>query len=229
MFNLEQAIANWRRQMAAGGIKKPAVLDELESHLREDIERKTALGTDSSAAFKAAVERVGQSSLLNAEFGKVSGTKGVQWGEAVGIACCLVALPLPVWAIPSFLTAREMPMTERLLGLAAVALTFLSVASWLFSYRYLPVIHNRRLRLRVTIACGLGGMAWLYLFSILLFSVIVPHLFSETSAVQRGDSRPIFAMGVAVLWAMALAAVLGGIAFGLEKAARRRFQKDAHA
>lgn len=215
--------------MADSGIKDKAVLDELENHLREDVERQSRPGTNAEAAFEIAMRRIGQSDLLKAEFAKVSGTKGVQWGEAVGIACCLAALPLPVWAIPGFLTARELPMTERLLGLAAVALTFLSVASWLFSYRYLPVIHNRRLRLRVTIACGLGGMAWLYSFSILLFSVIVPHLFSESSAIQRGDSRPIFAMGVAVLWAMALAAVLGGIAFGLEKAARRRSHNDSYA
>lgn len=37
MFNLEQSIADWRRQMLATGIKTPAPLDELESHLREDI------------------------------------------------------------------------------------------------------------------------------------------------------------------------------------------------
>jgi len=38
MFNLEQAILDWRRQMAASGIKAPDVLDELESHLRDDVE-----------------------------------------------------------------------------------------------------------------------------------------------------------------------------------------------
>ena len=37
MFNLEQSIADWRRQMLAAGIKMPVPLEELESHLREDI------------------------------------------------------------------------------------------------------------------------------------------------------------------------------------------------
>jgi hypothetical protein len=36
-------------------------------------------------------------------------------------------------------------------------------------------------------------------------------------------------MGVVTLWAMALTAVLGGIAYGLDEAARRRSQKDAFA
>jgi len=31
MFNLEQSIADWRRQMIAGGIKTPVPLEELES------------------------------------------------------------------------------------------------------------------------------------------------------------------------------------------------------
>jgi len=37
MFDLDQAISEWRRQMAAGGIKLPDALDELESHLREEV------------------------------------------------------------------------------------------------------------------------------------------------------------------------------------------------
>jgi hypothetical protein len=38
MFNLEQAIADWRKQMLAAGIKTPVPLEELESHLRDEIE-----------------------------------------------------------------------------------------------------------------------------------------------------------------------------------------------
>jgi hypothetical protein len=40
MFNLEQEIAVWRQKMAAGGLKPMEVLDELESHLREEIEHQ---------------------------------------------------------------------------------------------------------------------------------------------------------------------------------------------
>jgi hypothetical protein len=39
MFNLEQAIATWRRQMLAAGLKSPVPLEELESHLREEMEQ----------------------------------------------------------------------------------------------------------------------------------------------------------------------------------------------
>ena len=40
MFDLEQAILEWRRQMTAGGIKAPEVLDELESHLHDDVDSR---------------------------------------------------------------------------------------------------------------------------------------------------------------------------------------------
>ena len=40
MFNLNQAIAEWRKQMAASGINLPEALDELESHLREDVDQQ---------------------------------------------------------------------------------------------------------------------------------------------------------------------------------------------
>ena len=36
--DLESLIANWRREMLAAGIKTPVPLEELESHLREDID-----------------------------------------------------------------------------------------------------------------------------------------------------------------------------------------------
>jgi hypothetical protein len=221
MFDLEQATKKWRQQMASGGIKTPAVLDELESHLREDIERQTRAGMNTEAAFKAAAERIGQSEALKAEFAKVTGIKDVRWGKVVGIACCLAALPLPAWAVPSFLTVPELTKGERLLGSAAVVLTFLSLASWRFSYRILPVIRNRRARLATTVTCGLVGLVWLCVFAVLLFTVIVPHMFAGFGAGQGWEPRPLFDMGVATLWAMALTAMLGAVAYGLEEAARR--------
>jgi len=74
MFELDQAIAKWRWQMAADGIKSPALLDELESHLQEDVERQAQAGKDVEAAFHTAVVRLGQPSALTNEFSKVGET-----------------------------------------------------------------------------------------------------------------------------------------------------------
>jgi cation transport ATPase len=227
MPDLEEKIAEWRRRMAAGGIKAPAVLDELENHLREDMQRQVSTGTDEEKAFEAAAQRIGKSDLLKAEFAKVSQTKEARAGKVMGIACCLIALPLSALAVPTFLMIPELSFGERVLGSAAVVLTFLSIASWQFSHRFLPVIRNRRIRMATTISLGVFGLTWLYIFAEILPTVIVPHIFSGLN-IGRDEFRPVFAMGIAVLWAMALTAVLGGIAYGLEEAARRRTEESAH-
>lgn len=72
MFNIEQAIAAWRRQMVAAGIKAPVPLEELESHLREEIEEQLRSGISEQLAFETAVERIGYANQLKSEFKKTS-------------------------------------------------------------------------------------------------------------------------------------------------------------
>jgi len=70
MFNLEQSIADWRSQMLAAGIQTPVPLEELESHLREEIEKSVKSGMSEQNAFKIAVQRIGQPKILDIEFKK---------------------------------------------------------------------------------------------------------------------------------------------------------------
>ena len=71
MFNLEQSIAEWRRQMLAAGIKSPVPLEELESHLREEISRQIELGINEQHAFKISVGQIGEADLIKDEFKKI--------------------------------------------------------------------------------------------------------------------------------------------------------------
>jgi hypothetical protein len=73
MFDLEKAIAEWRQQMLAAGIKSPTPLEELECHLREEIERQIHLGLNAQAAFDLATQKIGQAGLLKIEFKKTGG------------------------------------------------------------------------------------------------------------------------------------------------------------
>ena len=70
MSNLESSIARWRQQMLAGGIKTPVPLEELEIHLREEIERHIKLGLDEQPAFEISVQAIGQAKTLKNEFKK---------------------------------------------------------------------------------------------------------------------------------------------------------------
>lgn len=71
MFNLEQAISDWRREMVAGGIDSPDTLDELESHLSEEIGHQVRSGSEANDAFQEAVRRFGLGGALKAEFDKI--------------------------------------------------------------------------------------------------------------------------------------------------------------
>jgi leader peptidase (prepilin peptidase)/N-methyltransferase len=90
MFNLDQAIAEWRRQMLAAGIKTPVPLDELENHLRDDVEQQVQSGSEEQQAFEASVLRIGKAGALKREFMKVGETwqvlqRKVVWA-LIGIA-----------------------------------------------------------------------------------------------------------------------------------------------
>ena len=71
MFDIEKSISGWRRQMLAAGIKTPVPLEELEIHLRDEIERRTKPGSDEEETFNAAAKEIGQAHELRAEFAKI--------------------------------------------------------------------------------------------------------------------------------------------------------------
>jgi hypothetical protein len=74
MFNLEEKISQWRKQMLAAGIKTPVPLEELESHLRDEIEQQVRSGLSEQAAFETTIRQVGRAEHLKIEFAKVGET-----------------------------------------------------------------------------------------------------------------------------------------------------------
>jgi hypothetical protein len=70
MFNLDTAIAEWRQQMLDAGIKASVTLEELESHLREEVEQQVRSDMDAEWAFEIAMLRIGRPNVLKDEFKK---------------------------------------------------------------------------------------------------------------------------------------------------------------
>jgi hypothetical protein len=75
MFELERAINDWRSDLRSRGIKGPETLDELESHLRDDLEEQVRSGTEIQQAFESARARIGRSESLRLEFRKIRSTE----------------------------------------------------------------------------------------------------------------------------------------------------------
>jgi hypothetical protein len=215
--------------MAAGGIRSAVVLDELESHLREDVEREVRAGWEEAAAFENAVKRMGRSDLLKVEFAKIKESKEKRMSRIIGIACCVFASLYSLLLAPHLFLIHELSPLERILGLTAVVVTLVSLVGLRFNYKLLPVIRNQRVRSWIVAVCGLVAVAWLAVFSNLLPNVIVPYALRDINVNAPMESlQAVFVVGLSLLWAMTLAAVLGGIAYGLEEAARRGTKMDVY-
>ena len=83
MFDLDHAISEWRRELAAQGLTAPDLLDELEAHLRDDIDQHEHAGSDPECAFKLATQKIGPAIELKREFSKVAVPRATQTKQAV--------------------------------------------------------------------------------------------------------------------------------------------------
>ena len=119
MFNLDQAIFEWRRKMISAGIKSSDVLDELEGHLREDIEWQMRQGTAEERAFREAVQRVGAAENLNREFAKVRPRARVSHNtvRALCLAFAAFVFATETWTLMIY----DVTISERVFGIGMVA------------------------------------------------------------------------------------------------------------
>lgn len=212
MFKLEQAIEGWRKQMLTAGIESPGVMDELEAHLREEIERQVGDGAEAQAAFEISSKQIGSAKVLKTEFEKTSSfRKGFErWaarlvmGGSAAALCCVLAM----WT--SVLLSREMSPLYRLAGLGAVMTSVTAIFGGAFFKRFFPVLSERRLRKQVQFACLLPAVIWFLVFS----KVILPNLDYE-----HFDVAKIFVM---VLWTVTLLPVSFRLWKGFDDAVLRQ-------
>src|SRR5690348_10086313 len=73
-FDLNLAIQSWREELARSSAFRGENLNELESHLRDSIDRLRGRELSDEEAFLIATRRIGNVQKLQREFGKVNGT-----------------------------------------------------------------------------------------------------------------------------------------------------------
>jgi Clp amino terminal domain, pathogenicity island component len=117
MFDLQCAFTTWRQKMSSGGIASPGVLDELEAHLREDVEWRMTAGADAQAAFEGATKAIGAAELLRGEFLKLESTRDSRtWFRFLFHILPVGMLMLNTWT----LLAYELSRWELALGILAI-------------------------------------------------------------------------------------------------------------
>lgn len=92
MFDLEQEIGVWREGLLENASIDSDRLRELESHLREDIDRRITKGAQPAEAFVEARNQLGQSIELGSEYAKVHAPKFF-WGKNPYFSAALLVTP----------------------------------------------------------------------------------------------------------------------------------------
>jgi hypothetical protein len=220
MFNLDHAITEWQKQMLAAGIKTPVPLEELEIHLREDIAQQMQSGLSAQPAFGIAVKKIGQAPELKREFKKISGPMEMQKIiKLAGVICVAVALPCQLFTcspiVFAFLFAHGLRLSfmMRMLALAVLVIPVaITVLSWRYNHKLLPVIRNQPFRRAVGIVCYVGCLLWI--------RFVLLHL---PKSVAENFSLGNFLLVTFLLGSeWTVMAILGGVGHGLEKAAAKK-------
>jgi hypothetical protein len=205
MFNLENSITAWRQQLITGGIKTPAVLDELESHLRDSVEQQLRSGVTAQQAFDAATQRIGQAFALGHEFAKAEGIAGQRrkFLGSFGVVFALIYLFASTFALVNI----EMNLNLRILGFSAVLVVVLLFCSFQFIGKLLPTVSRLRPGQTIQLACRLSAIFWIPSF----FYLILP-LFNFT----------LGPLVVAILWAIVPSVLLATVSSRLDAMANRK-------
>jgi hypothetical protein len=208
MFDLKQSMTDWRRQMLAAGIKAPDPLEELESHLHEEIGRLVKSGLDEQRAFNTAVQKIGPAPAIRNEFEKVEATQqSSNWRifEIVFLATALLYLCLGGGVAFLFKNGRfsEMTFSQQMSSMAAVAAFSLLAWGMRLNCGWFPVILTSRIRDVILVPVVL----WL----VALAFIIMPRC--DFTMSQRG---------VVSLWGFAPFGILVGWLWGMATAARKK-------
>lgn len=205
MLNLDKAITDWRNQLIASRVTTAEVLDELESHLREDVRAQVRAGVNIENAFDIARERLGRGDALKTEFKKVESRSA-----PLMRLICLIFVGLILWMSGYTFVSLEMNSGEQIVAYAAVAFTLLVACGWRHAVPYLPVILHKGKRMTVGLACIVSGF-------------VASNLFCQfvLAPFERNRDGLMPAIG---FWAVFPIAVFACLGLGLMMSARDRQQ-----
>ncbi|HSY42624.1 MAG TPA: hypothetical protein VK811_01860, partial [Candidatus Acidoferrum sp.] len=158
MFNLEQSIMEWRQQMLATGIKTSA-LDELESHLREEIEQQVRLGVHGQRAFDTAIQKIGPARELKTEFSKESRLRNILGMELmkekpystklIAFSLLVTSLFFSLMVIYRLGETQVMTFPEYMSAISGVLVADLLFCCGFFGRRIFPVIPGKPARMAI--------------------------------------------------------------------------------
>jgi cation transport ATPase len=212
MFDLDTKILEWRKQMLALGVKSPVLLDELEGHLREEIERQVTSGVNDEAAFKSALEKIGATGALKVEFTKLEKERRSAKQAKLMLTfnlMTIVAVAVFIWALLFFRVWNFSELTSRQQssGYEAMALTLLfSFGGW-FGCKWFPNIRRKKVRDTICVSAGVLLALW---WTLLFWGILPRHEYT------------IAQLCVVLLWSFVMPfGLMVGLCAAIQTAARK--------
>ena len=123
MPDLEQRLAAWRQTLAADAAFSVEVIDELESHLRDDIQRLVLAGESEERALELGLARLGPPRALGAEFAKVARERSARWLPVYLAHGLMIALAASLIVYFSFGKGARGQQASLLLASHVIAVT----------------------------------------------------------------------------------------------------------
>ncbi|MGZ4975038.1 MAG: hypothetical protein ACXWDN_19940, partial [Limisphaerales bacterium] len=162
----------------------------------DDIDHQLINGLNLVQSFHVAVGQIGSASSINTEFKKVTVMNTKTTEKIIGAVGYSVFAVLSVCGLFSDVVGAS--TTEKLLGLAAVALTGALLFASAHIWRFLPIIAVKSVRMTVAITFAiLGALLTAYIFHFVMpkFDLTIPQI------------------TVTVLWALQ-PLIIGALIFG---------------
>ena len=160
MFDLEKAIADWRKTLISNPSLEPGFIAEIESHLRDRIDGFIARGRTPEQAFGESIKVLGESGIIGSEFHKVyTSRRGSR----------------PSWQAPRFVPGlawnyfrtatrairrNKSFSTINIAGLGLGMLCFLLIMAWVRNELSFDHFHVNRKDLYMILSQAPEGRSW---------------------------------------------------------------------
>lgn len=202
MFDIENAIKEWRRQMQIAGVNSPTTLDELEAHLRSDFAALVSAGNPERQAFQSALARLGGPQEVCREFAKVTVRPALALGMValLWVVFAMLQVRAYLWWAPVYpLQAVDVSM---LIGNFSLMLAGFFAAGQLldeWTPRLNP-IRERSFQRAIFLSCLVAVISLLLSFSLETICVIQNPWYSK-------NFPPKFYVRLALKWVLWLGVV----------------------
>ena len=148
MFNLNEKISMWRRNLAQSETLAGSDIEELESHLREEIEQLIGLKLSDEEAFLIAAHRLGTTDSLATEYEKINRSMKFRRRLSLMIAGILAYLIATYFATSASKGCIWLAATGGIRGYTLGFVGFISqiltlVATFFFGYLICKLILHR--------------------------------------------------------------------------------------